>query len=264
MAKRHRSPFKLVTRTSGDPVEPLPEAPLYARLVQILKREIVSGVYPVGSNLPTEERLCRRFKVSRHTVREALRHLRGAGLVVSRRGAGTTVTLPGTAAHYVHAVSSIEELVSYAQETRYEMASSGIVVADRALARRLDCAEGQRWLRIHGLRFAPGQAEPMCWTEVFVHEDYAGIARVMARRPGPIYAWIEDLYGERIAQIDQVLSTRVVPAGLVAELGVAPDSLGIEVRRTYRLTGGSVAEIAFNLHPAGRFRYAMTLRRREA
>jgi GntR family transcriptional regulator len=263
MARRQVAPSKADARRSGAPAEPRPEAPLYARLVQILKREIVSGVYPVGSNLPTEERLCRRFKVSRHTVREALRHLRGAGLVASRRGAGTTVTLPATAAHYVHAVSSIEELVSYAQETHYEMASSGIVVAERALARRLDCADGQRWLRLHGLRFAPGELEPMCWTEVFVQEDYAGIARVMARRPGPIYAWIEDLYGERIAQIDQVLSTRVVPAGLAATLGVAPDSLGVEVQRTYRLTSGAVAEIAFNLHPASRFRYAMTLRRRE-
>jgi DNA-binding GntR family transcriptional regulator len=241
----------------------LPEAPLYVRLVRILKGEIVSGKFPVGSNLPTEARLCRRFKVSRHTVREALRQLRGAGLIVSRRGAGSTVTLPAPAAHYVHAVSSIEELVSYARETRYEIDSSGMVQSDRALARRLDCLEGQRWLRIHGLRFAPGQADPMCWTEVYVHEDFAGIARMMARRPGPIYAWIEDLYGERIARIDQVLYARAVPADLAAPLRVAAHSAAIEVRRTYRLLAGTVAEIAFNLHPADRFRYAMTLLRRE-
>lgn len=250
-----------VRRTSAELAEAQRQGPLYVRLVEILKREIVSGMYPVGSRLPTEANLCRRFKVSRHTVREALRRMREAGLVASRRGAGRTVALPGGAAQYVYSVSSIEELVSYAQETRYEIESGGMVQADRALAGRLDCAEGQRWLRIHGPRFAPGQSHPMCWTEVFIHSDYAGIARVMARRPGPIYAWIEDLYGERIAQIDQVIQARAVPAHLAAALRVNPDSLGIEVRRSYLLTAGTVAEIAFNLHPAGRFRYAMTLRR---
>jgi GntR family transcriptional regulator len=39
--------------------------------------------------------------------------------------------------------------------------------------------------------------------------------------------------------------------------------MGIEVRRTYRLDTGKIAEIAFNLHPAHRFRYSMTLRRNQ-
>ena len=65
--------------------------PLYRRVVQTLKQEIVSGVYPVDSQLPTEGVLQERFSVSRHTIREALRELREAGLVASRQGFGTTV-----------------------------------------------------------------------------------------------------------------------------------------------------------------------------
>src|SRR5260221_2657176 len=64
---------------------------LYLQILRSLKDEIVSGVYPVGSQLPTEEELCARFSVSRYTVREALRRLRDERLVASRRGAGTTV-----------------------------------------------------------------------------------------------------------------------------------------------------------------------------
>ncbi len=56
--------------------------PLYLQVVRALKDEIVSGVYPVGSQLPTEEELCDRFSVSRYTVREALRRLREDNLVV--------------------------------------------------------------------------------------------------------------------------------------------------------------------------------------
>ena len=68
--------------------------PLYLQVVRALKDEIVSGVYPVGSQLPTEEELCERFSVSRYTVREALRRLREDNLVASRQGAGTIVVPP--------------------------------------------------------------------------------------------------------------------------------------------------------------------------
>src|SRR5262249_59709164 len=68
--------------------------PLYLQVVRALKDEIVSGVYPIGSQLPTEEELCERFSVSRYTVREALRRLRAGSPVSSRPGAGPPVGAP--------------------------------------------------------------------------------------------------------------------------------------------------------------------------
>ena len=52
-----RTPVRSVASRSDDP--------LYLQLVRALKDEIVSGVYSVGSQLPTEEELCERFSVSR-------------------------------------------------------------------------------------------------------------------------------------------------------------------------------------------------------
>src|SRR6266567_9358403 len=80
------------------------EEPLYLQVVRALKDEIVRGVHPVGSQLPTEEELCQRFSVSRYTVREALRLLREDHLVSSRKGAGTTVVPPRASDSYVHEV----------------------------------------------------------------------------------------------------------------------------------------------------------------
>jgi len=245
------------TRRAG----PETDQPLYQQLLGILKREIATGVFPVGAQIPTEERLCRRFHVSRHTVREALRQLRADGLILSRRGAGTVVAKPGVSGGYAHTVASIEELISYAQETRYEIETSGVVIADAALAKRLGCPRGQSWLRISGLRYAPGQTAPLCSTEVYVHKEFSGITRLVARRSGPIYAWIEDLYGERIAEIEQVIQARTIPRSVAGPLLSEPGAAGIEIRRTYRLSSGVIAEIAFNLHRADRFRYVMTLKR---
>ena len=60
---------------------------LYGQILQ----QIVSGALQEGDKLPSENEICRRFNVSRPTVREALMRLNADGLVVSRQGAGSFV-----------------------------------------------------------------------------------------------------------------------------------------------------------------------------
>jgi GntR family transcriptional regulator len=238
------------------------ELPLYRRVVDALRRDIADGRYAVGDRLPTEDELCRGFGVSRHTVREALRALRDDGLVASRQGAGTTVMRRVARPLYTYAVSSLEELLQYATEARYEVDKSGVVVADQALADRLGCAVGQRWLRVEGFRYMAGESSPICWTEVFVRADYAGIGLMIGRRSGTIYSWIEEMYGVRVGSVEQVLSAELMPAAIAATLRARPGSMAIAIRRVYRLTDDEIVEVAFNLHPADRFSYSMTLQRR--
>src|SRR6185437_3154003 len=52
---------------------------------------IVSGAYPAGLRLPAENDLAAALSCGRSTVREALRHLAGLGVVASRRGSGAMV-----------------------------------------------------------------------------------------------------------------------------------------------------------------------------
>ena len=57
---------------------------------EILSR-IISGAYPSGLRLPSEADLAAEFSCGRSTIREALRHLTGLGVVRSRRGSGALV-----------------------------------------------------------------------------------------------------------------------------------------------------------------------------
>src|SRR5258708_26620520 len=110
--------------------------PLYRQVVRALKDEIVTGVHPVGSQLPTEEELCERFSVSRYTVREALRRLREDNLVSSRQGAGTIVVPPRPADSFVHEVMSINDLVAFATGARFSIEATAMVFIDDKLASR--------------------------------------------------------------------------------------------------------------------------------
>src|SRR6185437_11193892 len=99
------------------------DGPLYLQVVQALKAEIIRGIYPVGSQLPPEEELRQRFSVSRHTIREALRRLREDNLVSSRQGAATTVVSPRSSDFYIHEVTSISDLVAFANGARFAIES---------------------------------------------------------------------------------------------------------------------------------------------
>ncbi|GMA30895.1 FadR/GntR family transcriptional regulator [Litorihabitans aurantiacus] len=70
--------------------------PAYQQIASQLRALILEGRLPAGSRLPTEDKLCATFGVSRTTVREALRMLSADNLVITTRGAtgGTFVTTP--------------------------------------------------------------------------------------------------------------------------------------------------------------------------
>ncbi|MCE8018586.1 FadR family transcriptional regulator [Halomonas sp. MCCC 1A11036] len=69
----------------------LREGGLPIHVAEQLEALITQGKVAVGEKLPTENRLCESFGVSRTVIREAITHLKSLGLVETRRGVGTTV-----------------------------------------------------------------------------------------------------------------------------------------------------------------------------
>jgi GntR family transcriptional regulator len=246
---------------SESPSESRRPGPLYAQIVDSLKQEILSGIHAVGTQLPSEDELAERFSVSRHTIREALRRLRDDGLVASRKGAGTTVMRPGSSQSYVHEVASINDLISFVSALRFAVDSIEMVVSSTALAKRIGGEKGQKWLKLEGFRYATGDDKPVCWMEVFVHEDYAGVGRLIDQNKGPVFELIETVYGERIVEVEQVIRTSPMPKGVAAPLGVQPSELSVEVARTFRLGSGKTAEVSVAHYPGASFMFSMKLRR---
>jgi DNA-binding GntR family transcriptional regulator len=236
-----------------------PDEPLYARIARVLKDEIVSGVHPVGAQLPTEDELCTRFSVSRYTVREALRRLRDAGLVASRRGAGTVVTPVRASQSYE--VMSINDLVALGSRQRFVIESIVLAVLDAKLAERTGLAAGETWLQVLGFRQEEGSERRVCRTEYYIHRDFAAVGRLLERHSGPIFPLLEDLFGHSISEVCQEIAAAEISPALAVDLDVQGGTPALEVRRTYTTTDGQVAQVTVNTHPASLFRHSMTMRR---
>lgn len=236
----------------------------YLQVARALRKEIVDGVYPVGSQLPTEHELCERFAVSRYTIREALRRLREDNLVSSRPRTGTLVVPRPSSDSYVQHVMSINDLLAFATGTRFAIDSIAMVTVDDDVAARTDLAVGEQWLSVRGYRQADDadpSAAALCRTEYYINRAFAAVGRLLQRHEGPIFPLIEDLFGLSIVEVHQEIAAVLISPELARGLKAEAGAPALEVLRTYSTSDGQVAQVTLNTHPAARFRHSMTMRR---
>lgn len=68
--------------------------PQYRQLYEILRKQIMDGIYKPGDLLPSENDLCARFGITRPTVRHALDALLHDGMIRKHQGKGSIVYGP--------------------------------------------------------------------------------------------------------------------------------------------------------------------------
>jgi GntR family transcriptional regulator/GntR family frlABCD operon transcriptional regulator len=68
--------------------------PQYRKLYELLRKNILNGIYEEGSLLPSENELCAVHGMTRPTVRHALDSLVKDGLILKKQGKGSIVRKP--------------------------------------------------------------------------------------------------------------------------------------------------------------------------
>ena len=223
--------------------------------------DIRNGTLGVGELMPGELALVEQLKVSRHTVREALRVLEELGLIVRRQGVGTVVCARNTSPSYVQLVNSPAALLQYPPESRLKVLETEAIKTSRRLARLMHCPAGSTWTRIGALRRLKDTDEPICWTDIYVLPEYAGIARLINRNKRPVYEIIERDYGEQITSVSVDITASILEPQLAERLGVEPGSPSLTLVRRYTGRAQRQFEVSVSQHPAEQFNYTLELKR---
>lgn len=232
----------------------------YEQVAEALIAEIRSRRVAVGATLPGELELTKQYSVSRHTVREALRRLEELGLIDRQQGVGTVVRARQPMQSYVQAVRSPAELLQYPAGSRMVLVSTADVRATRALARQLGCRTGSRWSRISCLRRFRDSRAAICWVDLYVLPDYAGVVDMIGRRQ-PVYEAIEQRFGQQVSAVEVEIRAGTVPEALATPLEVAPGAASLTLIRRYRGADGRMFQVSVSEHPADRYTYSLQLRR---
>ena len=133
-AQDARDLLRDATRESGAGAGARLEEQIYHALLD----RIQSGTYALGQRLPPEMELSAEFGVSRPVVRAALARLRDAGLVTSRRGAGSFVSSGEAEVEGGFTpIGSIDDMTAFFDYRRMIETRTAAIAATRATAEDL-------------------------------------------------------------------------------------------------------------------------------
>jgi GntR family transcriptional regulator len=224
--------------------------------------DIRSGQFAVGSLLPSEPILAAEYGVSRSTLRAALATLQGLGIVDRKQGAGTRVCAGEAAPVYVHSMIASGDLLQFAGPSTRQIQEVEHLVADEALALRLDARPGRRWIRIGQTRHIASSDTPVCWTDVYLPAEYGDLLNEISTYTGLIYTLIEQRYGVTISEILQRIRAIDTPANLMARFGADVGTKALELTRRYRSSSGQCEMISISVLPENTYSYEITLTRK--
>ena len=237
------------------------KVPKYAALADELVGAIRDGTYKPGDLLPSESELTRRFDVSRHTVRSALRSLYEKGLIVSQRGRGSMVQAEPSAPRYTQAWDSIEDILQYAHETPRDIVETRRFIVDKELSDSLQCSPGYHWWEIHTCRHSEPDGPIIASSQIWVPDNFGNAVAQLADSDEPLFVLIEREYGCTFAEIRQTISIAKAVPREARDLNLEDGSPVMCVERRFTDERGGVLEVSRTVHPVENFRYESSLRR---
>lgn len=180
----------MADRTAARAVDRASPLPLWAQLHEDLVRRLDAGAF--GAGFPGEHELAGEYRVSRHTVREALRRLRQTGVLESGRGRRTAVRRAPIEQPLGALYSLFSEVQARGMRQRSEVLDRG-VRTEPPVAARLGADPGIEFVYLERIRFADD--EPLALDRTWLPASVArpllaadltgtGIYDELARRSG--------------------------------------------------------------------------------
>lgn len=234
--------------------------PRYREIANAICQSIADGKFPVGEKLPGEHELGQRFKVSRHTIREALRMLEDSGFIGRHKGIGTVVTSDVARPGYVQRMQSVSELLQYPADTLLEHVGTRNLTATTELAKTLGIPARSHWSCISAIRRDRRTGLALCWTDIYVLRRYRSAEKFVGTDPRPLYDVIEQVFGERIRSVEVELTAELLSAPHAQALGVAEGEATMSILRRYH-GKERVFEVSVVRHPSKRFKYSLSMQR---
>lgn len=135
--------------------------PLYQQVMDDIKRDIASGLYRSGDQIPTEIELGDIYRVSRITVRRAIKELVDQKLLIKRQGRGTFVNARTSDADLFQNESVCKSFTDTCKANGVKAGASlvfrGVVSVNEAISEFLGTGSTERALQVKRIRTGDGR-----------------------------------------------------------------------------------------------------------
>ena len=195
-------------------------------------------------------------------MRRALDYIEALGLISRRRGDGTKVLAKKPFTDYRYTTRPVDDLL-YGRGAERIVTAQKDTICDDVLATRLGSAPGSRWVHISQHRNDLDSGKMLVWGDVYIDQQFKGIACRIADYEGFICDLIEAEFGISVSEIQQTIRPVIIPDTICAEMKVPNQSLGLEMTRRYLNHLKQPVEVSINIFPEDRSVYSITLSRRQ-
>lgn len=223
---------------------------LWRQIVGRLTKDIASGGYKPGGQLPTEAALSARFGVNRHTVRRALEELSRDGLVRVEQGRGTFVA-EDVLDYTVEARTRFSEWIrKHNMEPSGQVRQLREVPADHRVAAGLGVRVGSRVILLERLGFADDKPVSLA-SHYFPATRLKGMLEALRASPSVTDALRSVGVEDYLRQQTRV--TARMPTPTEAELLRMPRSRPVLVTENINVDRlGAIVEFALGCYPTPR------------
>lgn len=228
-------------------------SPIYMKLAQELRQQIIDGRFLAGEALPSERDLCELMGASRVTIRKAFELLIEEGMLSRRQGSGTYVT-PRIQAPGSFLTSFSEDAEARGETTSTLWMTKTEDVANDEEALLLELGTGTRVLRLSRVRMAGG--EPLAIENAVVPAE-------MLPPPGELGNSLYKAFaerGNRPVSGQQKIRAALAGPSEAKLLGVDEGTEILRIQRLTRRADGRPVELTRSAYRGERYEFVSELR----
>lgn len=230
--------------------------PKYLQIRDILIRRFGRDYAP-GDRLPTEHKLVDEFRVSRETIRQALRGLEADGLIRRRRGKGTfLVNLPDRALTR-RLTGLVEDFTELRLDTEVRVIEAGTAFPPSDLAAALHVPTDEPMYRIRRLRYLDG--EPLAQHDALLPVDLGTRVARLDLRKTTLFHEISKTLGYPVDEDVQQVDATTADADLASLLGVGVGAPVLVIRRICGVNSSGPAMYFESAFRSDRYYYTVQL-----
>ncbi len=219
----------------------------YKVVVDVLKQEILDGVYNEQCKLPTEDELMKKFEMSRNTIRKAIEVLVGQGYIYQVQGSGIFLrefSKPGCVD--LNNMNGLTRSFSK-QQLSSRLIDFNLIEATEEIAIKMRCRIGTKVYHVKRVRLVDG--EVYCIEESYFNKDIIPYLN-QEICSASIYQYIIGDLKLKIGFADKVISCNQLNESDADLMGLTKGEPTLIVENTVFLNTGSIFD-----YSTGKYNY---------
>lgn len=230
--------------------------PLYVQLMNILIEKI-ENTMEENDKLDSEREICKKYGVSRTTVREALDELEKKKYIYKVQGKGNFISPKVVEQDLIKVSSFTEEMKKHGKNPASKLLSFEITEANDRIAEKLNMEENELVFKISRIRIA--DEIPMIYEITYLpYERFKELTKDMIKK-SPLYEILKDTFNTNITSAEEVIEAVLINKLESIYLEIPQGQAGLKFERI-AYEQNEIIEYTITIARGDKYRYRVCLR----